>query len=159
MTVAVTDEAKIIAAVQQAVNHYGNTQEELVPILNEINREIGYLPAQALTEVSRLLKVPKSQLFTVASFYKMFSTKPVGKHVIHFCESAPCHVVGGRQVWQALQEQLGLKKDETSPDGKWTLMTTSCLGVCGVGPVFMIDDDIYGNVTPQQIPGIIARYS
>jgi NADH:ubiquinone oxidoreductase subunit E len=159
MTVDRIDETRILPAVQEAVNHYGNTQEELIPILNEINREIGFLPAEALTQVSRLLNVPKSQLFAVASFYEMLSTKPVGRHVIHFCESAPCHVVGGRQIWQTLQEELNLKSGETSPDGKWTLMTTSCLGVCGVGPVFTIDDDIYGNVTPRQVPGILARYS
>lgn len=159
MTVDGIDESKILSIVRQAVDHYGKTQEELIPILNEINREIGYLPAEALTEVSRLLNVPKSQLFSVATFYQMLSTKPVGRHVIHFCESAPCHVVGGRQVWTALQDELNLQPGETSPDGRWTLLTTSCLGVCGVGPVFTIDDDIYGNVSPKQIPGILARYS
>ena len=89
----------------------------------------------------------------------MFSTKPRGKHVIQFCESAPCHVVGGREVWQALKETLNLEEDETSPDGKWSLITTSCLGLCGVGPVIVIDDDAYGNVIPEQIKDILAKYS
>ncbi len=89
----------------------------------------------------------------------MLSTKPRGKHVIQFCESAPCHVVGGREVWQTLKETLNLEVGETTPDGNWTLITTSCLGLCGVGPVIMIDEDAYGNVTPSQIPAILARYS
>jgi NADH:ubiquinone oxidoreductase subunit E len=89
----------------------------------------------------------------------MLSTKPRGKHVIQFCESAPCHVVGGREVWQALKEAVNLDEDETSPDGKWSLITTSCLGLCGVGPVIVIDDDAYGNVTPDQIKDILAKYS
>ena len=147
-----------LSVVQTAVTRHGATQEALVPILTEVNHELGYLPAAALTEVSRLLRVPKSQLFSVASFYHMLSTKPRGRHIIQFCESAPCHVVGGREVWQSLQDELKLTSGETSADGRWTLLTTSCLGICGVGPVIMVDDDIYGNVVPKQVPDILARY-
>ena len=103
--------------------------------------------------------VAESQLHALASFYDMLSTKPRGRHVIQFCESAPCHVVGGRQVWQALMDHLHLENGETSPDDRWTLITTSCLGICGVGPVMTIDDDIYGNVEPSQIPQILAKYA
>ena len=159
MTVATVDGQVVLEAVKKAVEDHGATIDELIPILNDVNRALGYLPAQALDEISRRLRVPKSQLFAVSSFYSMFSTKPRGRHVIQFCESAPCHVVGGRQVWQSLRDLLDLESGETSPDGKWTLVTTSCLGVCGVGPVFIIDDDIYGNVAPEQISEILARYS
>jgi NADH:ubiquinone oxidoreductase subunit E len=79
--------------------------------------------------------------------------------VIVFCESAPCHVVGGRKLRQALQEALQIKVGETTPDGKWSLVSTSCLGVCSVGPVMLVDDDMYGNLTPEQIPEILAKYS
>jgi hypothetical protein len=68
-------------------------------------------------------------------------------------------VVGGREVWQTLQDEMGLKSGETSRDGKWSLITTSCLGVCGVGPVIIVDEDMYGNVKPDQVAGILARYS
>jgi NADH:ubiquinone oxidoreductase subunit E len=78
--------------------------------------------------------------------------------VIQFCESAPCHVVGGREVWNRLQEELKIGDGETTPDGQWSLVTVSCLGLCGVGPVIMVNDDIFGNVTPQQIPEILTRY-
>jgi NADH-quinone oxidoreductase subunit E len=148
----------IIEAVRSAVEQHGATREELIPILIDVNRQLGYLPSEALEEISRLLRVSKSQLFSVASFYQMLSTKQQGRHVIQFCESAPCHIVGGQQVWQALLEELKLDAGETSPDGKWTLLTTSCLGVCAVGPVIIVDNDIFGNVTPEQIPGILARY-
>jgi NADH-quinone oxidoreductase subunit E len=148
----------VLDTVKSVVERHGAARDELIPILNEINRTVGYLPAEALDEVSQLLRVPKSQLFSVATFYRMLSTKPRGKHVIQFCESAPCHVVGGREVWQELQNNLGLHSGETSADGKWTLETTSCLGVCGVGPVLVVDDDIYGNVTPAQLPEILAKY-
>ncbi len=109
--------------------------------------------------VSQRLRVPRSQIFSVATFYRMIATKPRGAHVVQFCESAPCHVAGGRQVWEALAGELKLGAGESSPDGKWSLITTSCLGVCGVGPVVLVDEDVYGNVTPEQIPGILARYA
>lgn len=159
MAIEVKDTPTVLKAVQDAVTKYGPTQDELIPILNEVNREIGYLPGEALDEISRLLRVPKSHLFSVASFYRMLSTKPRGKHVVQFCESAPCHVAGGREVWQAVKDALKIDENETTPDGKWTLVTTSCLGVCGVGPVMMIDDDVFGNVDPKQVPSILAKYS
>jgi NADH-quinone oxidoreductase subunit E len=158
MTIEPKDSKVVLEAVQSAVKRYGASQDELIPILNDVNREIGFLPGEALDELSRLLKVPKSQLFSVASFYRMLSTKPRGKHVLQFCESAPCHVAGGREVWLAVKEALKIEENETTPDGKWTLITTSCLGVCGVGPVMMIDDDVIGNVDPAQVPAILAKY-
>jgi NADH-quinone oxidoreductase subunit E len=158
MAIGLKDAQNVRPAVQEAVDRHGATAEALVPILSEINQELGYLPREALAEVSQLLRVPKSQLFSVASFYHMLSTQPRGRHVIQFCESAPCHVVGGREIWQTLQDELGLEPGETSADGKWTLVTSSCLGICGVGPVIVIDEDIYGNVTPEHVPGILARY-
>lgn len=158
MEVAGNENGKITGVVQAAIAQYGANRNELIPILNEVNRKLGYLPPEALEEISQSLKEPKSSLLSVASFYRMLSTKPRGRHVIQFCESAPCHVVGGREVWERLQEELQLKPEETSPDGKWTLITTSCLGVCGVGPVMIVDEDIHGNITPQRIPEILALY-
>jgi NADH-quinone oxidoreductase subunit E len=159
MAIGVRTAQDVASVVQAAVERHGATVEALIPILTEVNQALGYLPAEALAEVSRGLRVPKSQLFSVASFYRMLSTKPRGRHVIQFCESAPCHVVGGRGVWQTLQDELQLAPGETSADGKWTLVTTSCLGICGVGPVIMVDDDIYGNVEPDRVADILARYA
>lgn len=158
MTVAKINPKVVLDAVDEAIQHHGESRDELIPILNDVNRTLGYLPPEALDEISHRLKSPRSQLFSVASFYHMLSTKPRGKHVIQFCESAPCHVVGGREVWTALKDALQLEAGETSEDGKWSLITTSCLGLCGVGPVIVIDEDAYGNVTPQQIPTILSKY-
>ncbi|MGQ9500657.1 MAG: NADH-quinone oxidoreductase subunit NuoE [Anaerolineae bacterium] len=149
---------KVHTVVQQAINRYGREREGLIPVLSEVNRVLGYLSPEALSEISSQMRIPQSQVFSVASFYRMLSTKPRGRHVIQFCESAPCHVVGGREVWQVLQEELSLRPGETSPDGRWTLVTTSCLGVCAVGPVVIVDNDVYGNVDRAQLPQILARY-
>lgn len=159
MTIGIKSAQDVNSLVQEVVDRHGATSESLVPILSDMNRELGYLPGEALAELARALKMPESQLFSVASFYEMLSTKPRGRHVIQFCESAPCHVVGGREVWQVLQDELGLESGESSEDGKWTLLTSSCLGICGVGPVIIIGDDIYGNVEPDRVPEILARYA
>jgi len=147
-----------LSAARAAIMQHGSSLAELIPILNDINHELGYLPDIALEEVGRQMQIPKSKLYSVASFYHMFSMTPRGRHIVQFCESAPCHVVGGREVWQVLQAELGLKSGESSDDGRWTLVTTSCLGVCAVGPVIIVDDDIFGNVVPDQVAGILARY-
>jgi NADH:ubiquinone oxidoreductase subunit E len=164
--IAPTTARAVSSIVKEAIETHGGTREALIPILSEINRELGYIPAEAFEEVRKQLQtsaeqvnVSKGQLFGLASFYAMLSTKPRGRHVIKFCENAPCHVVGGRAVWDALRENLDLKNGETTPDQKWTLVTTSCLGLCSVGPVVLIDDDLYGNINPSQIDDILVRYA
>ncbi len=147
------------AVVEQAVSRHGTSPEGLIPVLSEVNQALGYLPVEALAEISQQTRVPNSQVSSVASFYHMLWTKPRGRHLIQFCESAPCHVVGGREVWRALQDELQLKPGETSKDGRWTLVTTSCLGLCAVGPVVVVDGDIYGNVDVAELPQILARYA
>jgi len=148
----------VTEAVQNALEFYEKKEEELIPILSKVNRELGFLPQEALEQISEELKVPKSKVKSVASFYHMLSTKPLGRHVIKFCENAPCHVAGGGEIWSALREATSLQAGETSPDGKWSLITTSCLGLCAVGPVMVIDGDVYGNLTVDKVPEILGRY-
>jgi NADH:ubiquinone oxidoreductase subunit E len=152
------EHSEIKMSVQSLVEVYGDEKSELIPILQEVNQKFGYISDDAIREISQKMNIPTSHIYSVATFYRMLSTEPRGRHVIQFCESAPCHVAGGRQVWQKLQNELGLEKGETSQDNKWTLLTTSCLGLCGVGPVMVIDNDIYGNVTPDQVPDILNHY-
>lgn len=158
-------ETELDSVIQAAVDHNGDKREAIIPILQEVNQAFGYIPGDALGKIRRLINAPEeglfladSHLYAIASFYQMFSLKPTGKHIIRFCESAPCHVVGGRQVIQALQDWLHIKPGETTPDNRWTLLQTSCLGLCAVGPVFMVDDDIYGNVSPDRVSAILFKY-
>ncbi|HLF73252.1 MAG TPA: NAD(P)H-dependent oxidoreductase subunit E [Anaerolineales bacterium] len=160
-----TKERDIPAIVRSAIEKHGAKRDALIAILSEVNRALGYVPGEAFREVHRQIHDPaqgiyvaESQLYALASFYDMLSTKPRGRHVIKFCENAPCHVVGAKAVWDVLSETLDLKNGETTPDKKWTLVTTSCLGLCSVGPVVLIDDDVYGNVSPEQLDEILARY-
>ncbi len=149
---------KVVQQVDAAIARYGDNQEALVEILRDLSKETGHVSPEAFAVVAQKMGLPESTVFGVASFYSMIDTAPHGKHVIRFCEDAPCHVAGGRAVWVALEHALGITFGETTLDGEWTLLPTSCLGLCAVGPVMMVDDDVYGNLTPEKIPDILARY-
>lgn len=158
MTVDTFTEQETIDAVREIVEKIGSTRAELIPALQAITNKFGSISKTAINELSTLMKLPNNEIFSVATFYRMLYTEPRGEHVIQFCESAPCHVVGGREVWMAVRNALNIEPGETTPDNKWTLLTTSCLGVCGIGPVLMVDTDIYGNVRPEQVKTILSRY-
>lgn len=158
-------EAELDEVIQHAVKNEGAQRASVIPILNEINETFGYIPLEALGKIRRMINKPEeglfladSHLYATASFYSMFSLKPIGRHVIRFCESAPCHVVGAREVMDALQDYLGIQVGGTTEDNEFTLLATSCIGLCSVGPVFLVDDDLHGNVTPERVPAILAKY-
>ncbi len=147
-----------LAAIDGIIDAHGADPEALVEILKEINDTRGHLTRETMQRIAERMNLPLSKVHSVASFYSMISLKPLGKHVVRFCEDAPCHVVGGREIWEALERELGIPFGKTTTDGQWSLLTTSCIGACAVGPVMMVDSDIYGNLTPQKVSEIIARY-
>ena len=158
MSVVENKEQETLEFVRDTISQIGSTRADLIPILQTITNKFGYISQVAIREVAALLKLPTKEISSVATFYRMLSTEPRGKHLIQFCESAPCHVVGGRQVLHKLKEILDLEPGQSSADNKWTLITTSCLGVCGIGPVILIDTDLYGNVQPDQVKSFLSRY-
>lgn len=158
-------EAELDEVIRRAVTQEGAQRASVIPILSEINETFGYIPIEALGKIRRLINTPEaglfladSHLYATASFYSMFSLKPLGRHVIRFCESAPCHVVGAREMIEAIQDYLGIQVGETTQDNQFTLLTTSCIGLCSVGPVLLIDDNLHGNVTPERVPAILNKY-
>ena len=147
-----------IILVNQIIDEVGSTRAHLIPILQRISNECSHISNPAINEIARRTNIQPSQIFAVATFYRMLMTKPHGRHIIQFCESAPCHVAGGRELFQALKDVLQIEPGQTSADNRWTFLTTSCLGVCGIGPVVLVDTDTYGNVTPDQLTSIFSQY-
>ncbi|MGQ9780376.1 MAG: NADH-quinone oxidoreductase subunit NuoE [Bacillota bacterium] len=148
-------DAKEIEAI---IARHGGEASKLLPILQETQRRYGYLPEEAMQRIADALGLPVAKVFGVATFYSLFAVAPKGKHVIRVCENAPCHLRGAEEVFAALEEELGIKPGETTADGLFTLEQTSCLGVCGVAPVMMVDEVVYGNLTPTRVREIIANY-
>ncbi len=131
-------------------------RDMLINALHQIQNRFGnYIPVEAAKVVAEELNVPESKVYEVLTFYTMFSTKPRGKYVIRVCVNLPCHVTGGRQIVESLKETLGIDFDQTTKDGLFTLERTSCLGLCGVAPVIMVNDEYYGDLTPKKVKEII----
>ncbi len=131
-------------------------RDMLINALHQIQNRFGnYIPVEAAKVVAEELNVAESKVYEVLTFYTMFSTKPRGKYVIRVCVNLPCHVTGGRQIVETLKETLGVDFDQTTKDGLFTLERTSCLGLCGVAPVVMVNDEYYGDLTPKKVKEII----
>jgi NADH:ubiquinone oxidoreductase subunit E len=145
--------------VAEIVNTRGNAREYLLQILHDIqdqSADHSLHPAE-LETLARVMTIPVADIIGTASFYTMFSFKPRGRHVIRLCESPPCYILGEEDILAALEAKLGIAVGETTPDRQFTLETSSCLGTCGVAPVMMIDDEVFGNLTVEKVGGILDR--
>ncbi len=140
------------------IRTFGQTKENLIPALHTIQDKLGYLPGAAMQELSDWLGVPISDVYGTATFYTLFSTEPKGRYVIRLCDSPPCHLEGSKSIKSAIQSAIGVPPGETTEDGDFTFEIVSCLGLCGVAPAIMINDDVYGNLAPEMIGGIIDKY-
>jgi len=139
------------------LNSYGCTGDNLLAILHDIQNASPehYLSDDDLRAAADYLKLPTSFVHGVATFYTMYSLKPRGKNLIRVCQSPPCHLLGSSTISRELIRLLGIGFGETTPDKRFTLEMTSCLGVCGVAPAMMINDRVYGNLTAELIAEII----
>ncbi|MCX8052624.1 MAG: NADH-quinone oxidoreductase subunit NuoE [Armatimonadetes bacterium] len=133
-------------------------ESNLIATLQDIQDHFGYLPAPALVELSRRIRIPLSRIYGVVTFYAQFYTHPRGRHTIRVCCGTACHVKGGGQVLEAIQRELGITNGESTTDLKFYLETVACLGTCFLAPVIMIDDQYYGNLTPTSVGTILRRF-
>lgn len=147
-----------LAKIQKIVQSYATTKTPLIYILKDVQKEFGCLDEAVLTEVARATNLPLSEIYGVATFYSLFTTKPKGNHIVRCCNNAPCHVKNSKEVLQKIKEYLQLEIGETTPDGAFTLEFTSCLGLCAVAPVMMVDNEVYGNLTPEKAIAILKDY-
>jgi NADH-quinone oxidoreductase F subunit len=151
-------EPEILDRLEAIIDRHRATPGNLLPVLQEAQELMGYLPAPMQEVIAGDLKVPGCNIFGTLSFYSMFTWKPKGKYIIRMCQSPPCHVNGSENMLQALQEELGLKVGETSADGLFTLELSACLGVCEVAPAMQINEVVHGNLTREKIRQVLADY-
>jgi NADH-quinone oxidoreductase subunit E len=134
---------------------YETKQGALLPILHEVQNEHGFIPYQAMMEVADFLDLKPADVLDTASFYEEFHLEPVGKHVIAVCQSVSCEVCGHQAILDHLKNKLGVEPHETTPDGRFTLLTLECLGSCDTAPVALVGDDLHENLTIEKIDQII----
>jgi NADH-quinone oxidoreductase subunit E len=152
----VADQAEKFEKVCGILNRFSRRPSGLIPILQAIQHEYQYLPEEVLTYVATSLDVPPARVFGVATFYAHFALEPKGKHVIRICDGTACHVKQSIPVLNALREKLGTtEKNQTTADMMFTLETVACLGACGLAPVVVIDEHVYGQMTPERAVALL----
>ncbi|NLG17777.1 MAG: NADH-quinone oxidoreductase subunit NuoE [Fibrobacter sp.] len=143
-------------AVCAILKKYNHNPENLIPILQEIQEQYRYLPAEVMTFVANALDVNPARVYGVATFYAHFALEPKGKYVIRICDGTACHVKGSMEIYNALKRRLGIKGDSTTtPDMLFTLETVSCLGACGLAPAMVINDDVHGQMNGERAVALI----
>jgi NADH:ubiquinone oxidoreductase subunit E len=157
--------ADSIAALPQAVVDHINkvnslpySESHLISTLHKLQSEMGFLGSSQLDAIAQLLQVPSAKVTGVATFYHYFRLKKTGRFIISVCNGTACYVKGGAAVAEAFTSTLGIGMGETTPDGLFTVETTRCLGVCGLAPCAMINNEVHAHLTPEKIPPLIESY-
>jgi NADH:ubiquinone oxidoreductase subunit E len=145
--------------LKEYIDSIRHSQGLLMQTLHKAQEIFGYLPIEVQKFISTELDIPLSEVYGVTTFYTQFSTEPKGKHKIGVCLGTACYVKGAQQILDKLSKELKVEVGQTTKDNLFTLEATRCLGCCGLAPVMMIDQDVYGKLDPKNIPEILAKYN
>jgi len=145
-------------AVGEVLGHYKKEKKNLIPLLQEVQATLGYLPRKALQGIADFLKMPDVEVWGVATFYNQFRFVPLGRYHTTVCMGTACHLAGGRLILEALERELNLKVGETAEDGKFSLERVACIGCCMLAPVVVIKDKIHPKMTPFRVEEALIPY-
>lgn len=141
--------------LKSILSSYRGTKDELIPILQRVQEEFGYLPEPEMLKVAEFVGVPESRVYAVATFYAQFRFTPIGRNHIMVCRGTACHVRGASRILEEVEKQLGIKEGETTSDMAFSLETVACIGACGVAPNMVINKNTYSRLTIKKISDII----
>ena len=158
MAVIKLSESKI-NFVKDICKRYNNEAGEVINVLHKVQGEFGYLSAEVQELVAEELHIPVARVYGIVSFYSFFTMTPKGRYPISVCLGTACYVRGAEKVIDELKRQLAIQVGGTTPDGKFSLNCLRCVGACGLAPVMMVGDKVYGRVTPDKVAGILAEYN
>lgn len=147
-------EAKLMEVIAQHKDEAGAT----IPVLHKAQEIYGYLPIEVQQMISDGLGVPLAEIYGIVTFYTQFSLNPKGKYVIGICLGTACYVKGSGDLLEKTKEILGIDVGECTPDGKFSIEATRCIGACGLAPVLTVNDEVYGRLVVDDIPDIIKKY-
>jgi NADH-quinone oxidoreductase subunit E len=143
--------------LQNILSVFEGKRGALITMFQRVQEEFGYLPEEALAEIARFLKIPESEVFSVATFYAHFYLNRRGNHLVRVCLGTACHVRGAREVLETTEHHLGVKTGETTEDYEYSLERVACMGSCALAPIIVIDDDIHIQVTPEKVSQLLGR--
>ncbi len=141
--------------LEEILGSYRGDRGELVPILQEVQDNLGYLPEKIMLDIAKFIGVPESHVYSVASFYAQFRLLPLGRKRVAVCRGTACHIRGAPQILNTVEKTVGLKEGETSDDMEYTLETVACIGCCALAPCIRINKDVSGEVTPEKAKKIL----
>ncbi|MCD6111952.1 MAG: NADH-quinone oxidoreductase subunit NuoE [Bacteroidales bacterium] len=147
-----------IEKIKNICKSHGNNENNLINILHETQSTFGYLPKEVQEVIAEELNIPVGRVFGVVTFYSFFTMVPKGEHPISICLGTACYVRGAEKILEEFKKELGLEVGQTTKDGKFSLSCLRCIGACGLAPVVMIGEKVYGRVTPASVKDIIAEY-
>jgi NADH-quinone oxidoreductase subunit E len=144
--------------IDSIIRQYGGRESAILAILQDIQAEEKYLPKETLEYVSQRMQIPLGQIFRIATFYNALSLKPRGRHKIDVCLGTACHVRGGERILNKLERDLGVSVGETTKDKRFTLEAVHCVGCCSLGPVAVVDGDVYGRLSQDKVPALLKDF-
>ena len=142
----------------EMIDGYKGKEGSLIQLLLDLQSEFNWISKDALQEISERLKIPRSRIYRIASFYEAMSLRPIGKHKVSVCMGTACQVRGSGMILDRTESKLKIKQGETTADMRFTLKRVNCLGCCAIGPVMVVDDDYHGRVTSDRVERIIKKY-
>jgi len=145
--------------IQKRASSGSKEHDSLLVLLKKVQSELGYIPAELITDTAQSFNIPVSEVYGVATFYSFLSTKPLGRNVIRICKSLPCYIKDSRIIVESIADRLGIKPGETTADGRFSFELTNCIGACDKAPAMLINSDVHGNLTPGKISQILKKYN
>ena len=142
----------------KVIEEHKNVEGAVIPVLHEAQEIYGYLPIEVQTMIAEGLNVPLSEVYGIVTFYARFSLNPKGKYQIGVCLGTACYVKGSNLILEKVKEILGIDVGECTPDGKFSLDATRCIGACGLAPVMTVNEDVYGRLKPEEVEDILKKY-
>ena len=136
---------------------YEGRKDKLIPILQQVQGEYGYLPEEAMVAIAEMTGLPESRVYAVASFYAQFRFTPMGKHKIMVCRGTACHVQGAKRILEETERQLGIQQGETTEDLEYSLETVACIGCCALAPCIMIDGEVEAKLNPKKVTELFTE--
>ena len=149
---------KITTETKEILEKYPKEKDQLIMILNDVQEKYGYIPKQAQIVISEELSIPMAEIYGVITFYSRFTLEPKGKYNISICLGTACFVKGSQSILDRAKERLKIEPGQVTPDGKFSIDDVRCVGACGLAPVFMVNDEVYGNATVKKFDEILDKY-
>jgi NADP-reducing hydrogenase subunit HndA len=149
---------KVKEETNEILKKYPKEKDKLIAILNDVQERYGYIPKQAQSVISEYLNIPMAEIYGVITFYSRFTLTPKGKYSISVCLGTACYVKGSQKILDRAKERLKIEPGGVTEDGKFSLDDVRCVGACGLAPVFMINDEVYGNATVKQFDEVLDKY-